>query len=107
MSFRRPRVPKPGIPKIRKPSRLPRKKLEKTIKSEIKKKVTSKTKRKQTSIQKPTHLKTKKIIVKKNGVCYDGKNCKGKIISKKCSKAECKKLGGKSWKGLSGCQEIL
>ena len=107
MSFRRPKILKPSIPKIKKPTGLSRKKLEKTIKSEIKKKINSQPIKKKSLPLKPTKTITKKKVNKKLGICYSEKNCKGKIFSRKCSKAECKKLGGKSWKGLSGCQKIL
>ena len=106
MSFKRPRIPKTRIPKVKKPTNSKRKKLDKTIKSEISKKVSTKTKRKTISIQKPKSNTSRKITHKNKGVCYSQKNCKGKTVSAHCTKTECKKLGGKSWKGLSGCQEI-
>lgn len=107
MSFKRPGIPKPKIPKIKKPSNKIRRKLNKNIKKEIKKSTTVPTpKKKELSLtSKPRTLK--KNSSKHFGVCYVGKNCKGKTISKKCTKLECKKMGGKSWKGKNGCQEIL
>ncbi|MGD8917791.1 MAG: hypothetical protein PVJ16_02570 [Nitrosopumilaceae archaeon] len=106
MSFKRPKIPKPKIPKVKKPTNSKRKKLDKTIKSEISKKITTKIKSKKTSLQKPKSVKSKKTTHKNKGICYSQKNCKGKIVSNQCTKTECKKLGGKSWKGLSGCQEV-
>ena len=107
MSFKRPKVPKPKIPKVKKPTNSKRKKLNNTIRSEISKKTSTKIKSKKTSFTKPKLKQPKKTTHKAKGVCYSQKNCKGKIISSQCTKTECKKLGGKSWKGLSGCQEIL
>jgi len=107
LSFKRPKIPKPKIPKVKKPTNSKRKKLDRTIKSEISKKITTKIKSKKASLQKPKPAKSKKTTHKNKGVCYSQKSCKGKIISSQCTKTECKKLGGKSWKGLSGCQEVL
>ncbi len=106
MSFKRPKVPKPKIPKVKKPTNSKRKKLNKTIKSEISKKITTKIRNKKTVLPKPKSKISKKTTHKTKGVCYSQKNCRGKIVSSQCTKTECKKLGGKSWKGLSGCQEI-
>ena len=107
LSFKRPRIPKPKIPKIKKPSTKIRRKLNKNIKKEIKKSTTvSPPKKKVLSLtSKPKTLK--KNSSKNFGVCFAAKSCKGKVISKKCTKFECKKMGGKSWKGKNGCQEIV
>ena len=106
MSFRRPRVPKPRIPKIKKSGNSMRKKLSKTIKSEVSKKATSKAIKRKTSLPKPKKVVNKNKTHKNRGICYSSKNCRGKIISTQCTKTECKKLGGKSWKGLSGCKDL-
>lgn len=106
LSFKRPKIPKPRIPKIKKTTNSKRKKLSKTIKNEVSKKATSKPIKKKISIAKPKKTIIKNKTHKNRGVCYSAKNCRGKIISTHCTKTECKKLGGKSWKGISGCQEV-
>lgn len=106
MSFKRPKIPKPKIPKIKKPSSTSRKKLTKAIKSKSEKKIKPKLTKKNNLPSKPKLNLSKKKTSKKTGVCFSGKNCKGKVLSASCTKSECKRIGGKSWKGLSGCQVI-
>jgi len=98
MSVKRPSVPKPKIPKITKPTISRRKKLLKR---------TSMTPHKTTS--KSSTLSTKpprKYLKKSIGTCYLEPNCK-KILAKSVSKAQCKSMGGKSWRQLGGsCQPV-
>lgn len=107
LSFKRPKVPKPKIPKMKKSDTSKRKKLDKSIKSEIStKKTQSKPEKKKVSLPKPKTTHTKKKTHMKHGTCYSEKNCKGKILSKQCTKSECKKMGGKSWKGTNDCESL-
>lgn len=98
MSVRRP-MPKPRIPKLKKPSISKRKRL--TSKSP------TLTKKKATVIKttKPTvHKKSTRRTVL--GTCYLQKNCKG-VLSRQISKSVCKTKGGKSWKKTGGTCENL
>lgn len=100
MSIRRPKLKKPSIPRIKKPLISKRKRIVKKISSLGKKNVQPKN----SKVKHPTKKRTRhKIIL---GTCYFNQNCKG-VLSRKITKTNCKKIGGKSWKKIEGACENL
>lgn len=97
MSIQRPTI---NRPQITKPSISKRKRLTNNLPSLSKKKIKAKI----TTIKPSIHKKiTRKDPV---GICYAQNNCK-EILSKKMTKMQCRKLGGKSWKKAKGTCENL
>ena len=44
---------------------------------------------------------------KKLGTCYKNKGCKKEdVLLRNVTKRKCKEVGGKSWKGKNGCEQI-
>lgn len=93
-----PMLKRPSTRKIKTP-RLARKK---NLGKSIKKIGTSKP----TLVRGRTVKKDKKKSVVRLGTCYENEGCRGKILLRRVSKGRCKKAGGKSWKGVRGCQTI-
>lgn len=93
MSFRRPKLPKIGkeVPK-------PKKSLRKIPKKPLTAKASKHPPKKP--------LRSKKKKTAPLGTCFGGLKCTGKILSRKVTKNYCKKIGGKSWKGSKGCEQI-
>ena len=106
MSFKRPKVPKPKIPKLKKPTSSAGKKLSMKEKPKVMKKNLSKNTKKKKIVSKQSKTTARKKTHKKTGICYSKKDCKGEILASKCTKSACKKIGGKSWKETSKCQPI-
>ena len=52
--------------------------------------------------QKPKKIKKKPVL----GTCYEEIGCKGRILLRRSSKANCKKIGGKSWKRSKTCYKL-
>lgn len=98
MSLRKPSIRKPKIPKIKKPLISKRKRIKKISRLSVDK-IKTKSKPKP-HIHKKTHSKVSL------GTCYIEKNCKG-VLSRKISKTQCWKIGGKSWKKTGGSCEKL
>jgi len=99
MSISRPTIERPGIPKINRPSVSKRKRLASKIPSLSKKRIVAKT----TSGKKITKKSSRKTHL---GTCYLQTNC-SKVLSRKTTRQECKKQGGKSWKKTGGTCEKL
>lgn len=98
MSIQRP-IRKPKIPKIKKPLIAKRKRIVK--KAHILS--VGKIKTKMVHKKHVTHKKPTKIPV---GTCYLEENCKG-VTSRKVTKTQCKRQGGKSWKKTGGkCEKL-
>lgn len=95
MSFRRPKIPQVNrrVPK-------PKKSLRKLKQSSKKPSRVAR----QPPSTKWTHVKKKKTV--RLGTCYSGANCTGKKLRARCTKAKCKDIGGKSWRGSLGCEKI-
>lgn len=105
-SVRRPRMPKPRIPKIKKPSISKRKKIR--VKpsvgaSSLKKKKRIATKNFPT---KPTSISKHHVTKQKVGTCYLQFGCRN-VLARDISKAQCKKMDGKSWRKKGGTCERL
>ena len=99
MSIQRPTIRKPKMPKIKKPLISKRKRIVKKSPTLSTGRIKTKTPQKKHI----THKKPTKLIV---GTCYLEENCKG-VISRKVTKAQCKRQGGKSWKKTGGkCEKI-
>ncbi|MFB5620774.1 MAG: hypothetical protein ACE5RC_06560, partial [Nitrosopumilus sp.] len=94
MSIQRPTIRKPKIPKIKKPLISKRKRIVKKASTLSVGRIKTKTSHKKHI----THKKHTKTIV---GTCYLEENCKG-VISRKITKSQCKRQGGKSWKKVGG-----
>jgi len=98
MSIQRP-IRKPKIPKIKKPLISKRKRIVKKAPTLSVGRIKTKTVNKKHI----THKKPTKIAV---GTCYLEENCKG-VTSRKVTKTQCKRQGGKSWKKTGGkCEKI-
>ena len=98
MSIQRP-IRKPEISKIKKPLISKRKRIVKKAPTLSVRKIKTKTVHKKHI----THKKPTKIAV---GTCYLEENCKG-VISRKVTKTQCKRQGGKSWKKTGGkCEKL-
>lgn len=96
VAFRRP-----TIPRIERPSISRRKNLTKKIGPSF-------SSRKARSIkQTGMASKDKKKRVVRLGTCYKNVGCKGEILLRRVSKVKCRAVGGKSWKGSRGCEEII
>ena len=95
MSFRRPRIPKVSrrVPKPKKSLRKLRQKSKKPSRLA-----------RRPATTRLSHAKKKKTV--RLGACYSGSNCTGKKLRARCTKAKCKELGGKSWRGSLGCEKI-
>ncbi|MCV0401812.1 MAG: hypothetical protein K5777_07540 [Nitrosopumilus sp.] len=99
MSIQRPVIRKPKTPKIKKPLISKRKRIVKKAPTLSVGRIKTKTSQKKHI----THKKPTKTIV---GTCYLEENCKG-VISRKITKSQCKRQGGKSWKKVSGnCEKL-
>lgn len=99
MSIRRPKIRKPKIPKIKKPLISKRKRI-------VKKLPTLSTDRISTKTPQKKHISHKKTTKTPVGTCYLEKNCK-EVLSRKVTKTECRRQGGKSWKKTNGLCEKL
>ena len=100
MSVRRPTVKRPGIPKITRPSISKRKRLVSKTPSLSKKRIIAKT----TSTKHVTKKSSRKISL---GTCYLQTDC-SKVLTRKVTRQQCKKQGGKSWKKTGGgaCEKL-
>ncbi|AFS82219.1 hypothetical protein [Candidatus Nitrosopumilus sediminis] len=98
MSIQRPTIRKPKIPKIKKPLISKRKRIVKKAPTLSVGRIKTKTSHKKHI----THKKHTTIV----GTCYLEENCKG-VISRKITKSQCKRQGGKSWKKVGGkCEKL-
>ena len=98
MSIQRP-IRKPKIPKIKKPLISKRKRI-------VKKAPTLSVGRIKTKAVHKKHITHKKPTKISVGTCYLEENCKG-VTSRKVTKAQCKRQGGKSWKKTGGkCEKV-
>ncbi|WP_420545758.1 hypothetical protein [Nitrosopumilus sp.] len=99
--IRKPAIPSPRIPKIKKPSISKRNRLGAKISSVPVKKTGIKAK----IMNKP--LVKKKTTSKRNtGTCYAQLGCRH-VLEKEVTKARCKQMGGKSWrKSGSACEKL-
>ncbi len=105
-SVRRPRMPKPRIPKLKKPVISKAKRLRKKLPTLSLKQTSGSTKMKKSSGSAYKSANKKKTTRKHLGTCYLQAGCKS-ILAKDVSKAQCKKMGGKSWKISGGTCERL
>lgn len=96
MSIRKPVIRKPKVPKIKKPLISKRKRIVKQKPTLSTGRITVKTQKK------PLHGTKTRIL----GTCYLEKNCKG-VLSRKMTKTQCKREGGKSWRKIGGSCEKL
>lgn len=106
MSVRKPVIKKPRIPKIKKPKAPKIKKpLISKRKRIMKKTPTLSLGRITTKTPKPllSHKKPSRTLL---GTCYLEANCKG-VLSRKVTKTQCKRDGGKSWRKIGGSCEKL
>ncbi|MFB5610921.1 MAG: hypothetical protein ACE5R3_05185 [Nitrosopumilaceae archaeon] len=94
-----PTLRRPITPKIKTPRISRKKDLGKSIKINIGTKSPN-------LIRGRSVKKDKKKSIVRLGTCYKNVGCEGKILLKRVSKARCKAAGGKSWKGVRGCQSI-
>ena len=101
-SVRRPRMPKPRIPKIKKLTISKSRKLRKTVLTVSSKKPSLKTR----SVTIKPSTKRKTPTKKNTGTCYLQLGCRN-VLERGVSKSHCKKIGGKSWKKTSGSCERL
>ena len=99
--IRKPAIPSPGIPKIKKPSLSKKNQLGTKISSVPAKKTGIKAK----ITNKP--LVKKKTTSKRNtGACYAQLGCRH-VLEKGVTKARCRQMGGKSWrKPGSACEKL-
>ncbi len=92
---------KPIIPKIDKPPFEDDKKLQRMIKDSL-------------SLSETNVVSTEQKIPRskirdgtKFGTCYKNKGCKKEdVLLRNVTKRKCKEVGGKSWKGKNGCEQI-
>lgn len=97
MSIRKPVIRKPRVPKIKKPLISKRKRIVKAKPTLSTGRITAKTPKK------PHHgTKTTRTL----GTCYLEKNCRG-VLSRKVTKTQCRREGGKSWRKIGGSCEKL
>lgn len=98
MSIQKP-IRKPKIPKIKKPLISKRKRI-------VKKTPTLSVGRIKTKTVHKKHITHRKPVKINVGTCYLEENCKG-VISKKVTKTQCRRQGGKSWKKKGGkCEKL-
>jgi len=103
-NVRKPRMPRPRIPKIKKPSISNAKRLRKKLPTLSVKRVGVKTKA--TVAAKPANKKKHTTTRRHVGTCYFQSGCRY-ILAKDVSKTQCKKMGGKSWKIQGGKCELI
>lgn len=104
--MKRPSMPKPRIPKIKKPTISKAKRLRKNSPTLSIKQTSGSIKTKKRSGPAYKSANKKKTKRKHLGTCYVQTGCRS-ILAKDVSKSQCKKIGGKSWKISGGTCERL
>ena len=99
MSIRKPVIRKPKVPKIKKPLVSKRKRI-------VKKSPSLSLGRIKTTVSAKKVIKHKKTTKTPIGTCYLEKNCRN-VLSRKITKTQCRRQGGKSWKKADGmCEKV-